>query len=214
MNTNNINVYGYPSYDQGTSDIDPGTINTWAQPSSLSAGDWSTQSQHYTNHPSMQAPNNTNTFSPQTWVQQPQPTVDLNSVQFQSVKIRKPNQEWASIDVFYNPRMQLSYLTKGAAEEAGCSLNDLMTFYPGNNGHGWTQDGVQAPAYWVEIEIKSEMRSPGPFWFPKRKENIAIYPLPQYPGTNAGLIMGQKLWENLFSRRSGGTAPASQSFSN
>lgn len=214
MTTNNTNGYGYPPYDQGTPDINPGTINTWAQPSSPSAGDWSTQGQYYTNHPSMQAPNNTNTFSTQTWVQQPQPTIDWNSVRLQSVKIRKQNQEWASIDVFYNPQMQLSYLTKGAAAEAGCSLNDLMSFYPGHNGHDWTQDGGLAPAFWVEIEMKSEMRSPGPFWFPRRRENIAIYPLPQYPGTNAGLIMGQKLWENLFSQRGGGTPPASQRFIN
>ncbi|KAL2689944.1 hypothetical protein Neosp_004009 [[Neocosmospora] mangrovei] len=212
MNPNNINNYGYLPYDQGTSGIDQGTNDTWAQSGSLSAGNWSTQGQHNTNRPSTQTPN-TNTFSPQTWVQQPQPTIDLNSFRFQSVKIRKPNQEWASIDVFYNPRVQLSYLTQGAATAAGCSINDLLTFPPGK-ARDWVQDGGQAPYYWVKIEMKSEMSSPGPFWFPKRRENIAIYPDLQYPGTDAGLIMGQKLWENLFPRRGGGTAPGSQSFNN
>ncbi|KAJ3467405.1 hypothetical protein MRS44_004969 [Fusarium solani] len=210
MDPNNINGYGYQPYDytQDTPGIDFGTVDTWAQRSSLSTGVWSTQGQY--SRSSVQTPSNTNTFSQQAEEQQLQPIFDLSSVRVQSVWIRRPNYQWTSIDVYDNPNMRRSYLTHGAAMGAGWSQHELMTFPPGNHGRNWTQDGGLAPTYWVTADTAGD----GLFGFPETTEHFGIYPLPQYPGTTAGLIMGSDLRRKLFPQQGGGTGHASQSFNN
>ncbi|UPK91644.1 hypothetical protein LCI18_002579 [Fusarium solani-melongenae] len=212
MDPNNIDGYNYQpcDYTQDTPNTGLGTIDTWAQPSSLSTGVWSTQGQYNMNRSSVQTPSNTNTFSQQAEEQQLLPIFDLSSVRVWSFWIRRPNYQWISIDVYDNPNMRRSYLTRDAAMGVGWSQRELMTFPPGNHGRDWTRDGGLAPTYWVTADIAGD----GLVDFPETTEHFGIYPLPQYPGTTAGLIMGSDLRRKLFPQQGGGTVHASQSFNN
>ncbi|RSL53035.1 hypothetical protein CEP53_007898 [Fusarium sp. AF-6] len=211
MDPNDIDRYGLTPYGyaQDTPNVDYGVIDPWAQPSSLSNGVW--QGQYSMGRSSVQTPNITNTFSQQAEEQQQlQFTFDLSSIRVQSIWMRKPNHEWTPIYVYDNPTMRRSYFTLDVVLGAGWSRRELMTFPPGNHGREWTRDGGLAPEYWVTADIAGD----GLVCFEETTEHVGIYPLSQYPGTTAGLIMGSDLRKKLFPQQGGGNAPASQSFNN
>ncbi|KAJ4312026.1 hypothetical protein N0V84_010139 [Fusarium piperis] len=229
MDPNDIDDYGYApnGSNQGTSDFGFGTAYTGAYPNSPSTGGWNTQGQHRypvqtPNTPNtfgqqawgvtqnqyhvdsfpVQTPNTPHTFSRQTLEQQLQPSP--NSAPPQTIKIRGLNQEGRYTNARLNPTMRRSYITLSFAASLGFSLDDLLPFQPGNYGEEWTRDGGPAPSRWVTVNIAGH----GPFRFQETRENVAIYPLSESPGSNAGLIMGWELWQKLYPQQGDGNDPA------